>query len=50
MYIKGRWVELSLSVTDCRIEEYLFVQKTAIKDGGNVVFVVRNDAIKILSL
>ena len=49
MYIKGRWVELSLSVTDCYIE-YLFVQKTAIKDGGDVIFVVRNDAIKILSL
>ena len=39
----------TLCITNCSME-YLFVQETAIKDGGDVMSVVSNDAVKILSL
>ena len=39
----------TLCITKCSME-YLFVQKTAIKDGGDVMSVVSNDAVEILSL
>ena len=39
----------TLCITNCCLE-YLFVQKTAVKDGGDVMSVVSNDAVEILSL